>query len=70
MIIIEKVATDNNKALDALLTDLSKAFDLFSHNLLMAKLHAYGLDIDSLNVMQDFLSNSKQRIKVDDVYSS
>ena len=36
----------------------------------MAKLHAYGLDIDSLNVMQDFLRNSKQGIKVDDVYSS
>ena len=70
MIIIWKVATDNNKAFGALLTDLSKVFDPFSHNLLMAKLHAYGLDIDSLNVMQDFLSNSKQRIKVDDVYSS
>ena len=39
-----KEATDNNKAFGALLTDLSKTFDCLSHDLLIAKLHAYGLD--------------------------
>ena len=54
---IWKGATDNNKAFRALLTDLSKAFDCLSHDLLIAKLHAYGTDIDSLNILQDYLSN-------------
>ena len=57
MVEIWKGTTDNNKAFGALLTDLSKVFDCFSHNLLIAKLHAYGLDIDSLNILQDYLSN-------------
>ena len=48
MLEIWKGATDNNKAFGALLTDLSKAFDCLSHDLLIAKLHAYGIDIDSL----------------------
>ena len=38
--------------------------------MLIAKLHAYGLDIDSLNILQDYLSNRKQRTKVDSFYSS
>ena len=63
-------ATDNNKASGALLTDLSKAFDCLSHDLLIAKLHGYSLDIDSLNVLQDYLSYHKQRTKVDCFYSS
>ena len=70
MLEIWKEATDNNKAFGALLTDLSKAFDCLSHDLLIAKLHAYGLDIDSLNILQDYLSNRKQRTKLDSFYSS
>ena len=68
MLEIWKEATDNNKAFGALLTDLSKAFDCLSHDLLIAKLHAYGIDIDSLNILQDYLSNRKQRTKVDSFY--
>ena len=45
-----KEATDNNKAFGALLTDLSKAFDCLNHDLLIAKLHAYGLDLASLKI--------------------
>ena len=56
---IWKEATNNNKASGASLTDLSKAFDCLSHDLLIAKLHAYDLDIDSLNILQDYLSNCK-----------
>ena len=67
---IWKGATDNNKAFGALLTDRSKSFDCLNHDLLIAKLHAYGLDIDSLNILQDYLSNRKQRSKVDSFYSS
>ena len=31
----------------ALLIDLSKAFDCLLHNLMIAKFHAYGLDMSS-----------------------
>ena len=55
MLEIWKGATDNDKAFDALLTNLSKAFDCLNHDLLIAKLHAYGLDIDLLNILQDYL---------------
>ena len=70
MLEIWKGAADNNKALSALLTDLSQAFDCVSHDLLIAKLQAYGLNIDSLNILQDYLSNRKQSTKVDSSYSS
>ena len=63
-------ATDNNKTFEALLTDLSKAFGCVSHDLLIAKLHAYGLDLASLKILQDYLTNRKQRTKVDSFYSS
>ena len=59
---IWKEDADNNKALDALWNDL---FDCLSHDLLIAKLHAYSLDIDSLNILQDYLSNRKQITKLD-----
>ena len=59
MLEIWKGPTDNNKAFGALLTDLSKAFDCLSRDLLIAKLHAYSFDIDSINVMQDYVSNRK-----------
>ena len=60
-----KEATDNNKAFGALLTDLSKAIDCLSHDLLIAKLHSYGLDLASLKVLQDYLTNRKQKTNVD-----
>ena len=37
---------------------------------MIAKLHAYGNDIDSLNIPQDYLSNRKKRTKLDSFYSS
>ena len=64
MLEICKGATDNNKAFDQLLTELLKAFNCLIHNLLIAKLHVYGLDIDSLNILQEYLSNCKQKQKL------
>ena len=65
-----KKSVDNGGAFGALLTDLSKAFDCLPHELLIAKLDAYGFDKSSLKLIHSYLSNRKQRVKVNDRYSS
>ena len=67
---MEKKSVDSGGAFGALLTDLSKAFDCLSHELLIAKLYAYGFDKRSLMLIYNYLSNCKQRVKVNDSYSS
>ena len=53
----------------ALLTDLSKAFDCLNHELLIAKLNAYGFTLPALKLIHNYLSNRKQRVRVNDSYS-
>ena len=53
-----------------LLTDLSKAFDCIDHELLIAKLHAYGFDNDALKFIYSYLKGRKQRTKINSSYSS
>ena len=50
--------------------DLSKAFDTLNHDLLSAKLHAYGFDKDSFKVLHSYLSNRYQRTKINKSFSS
>ena len=52
------------------LMDLSKAFDTIDHDLLIAKLEAYGFHKDALEIMVSYLSDRKQRTKISSVYSS
>ena len=52
-----------------ILTDLSKASDCVLHDLLIAKLDAFGFDYQSLKIMESFLSNRQQRTKVNNVFS-
>ena len=49
---------------------LSKAFDCLPHELFLAKLHAYGVGIKSLKLLQDYLSDRTQIVKIDSAYSS
>ena len=65
-----KKAVDNNKAFGSLLTDLSKAFDCICHDLPVAKLHACGLSLPALKMIQDYLLNRKQRTKIGSSYST
>ena len=53
-----------------MLIDLLKAFYCLSHELLIAKLDAYGFDKRSLILIYNCLSNCKQRVKIHDSFSS
>ena len=55
---------DNNKLVGAVLMDLSKAFDCLSHDLLIAKLAAYGFDRSNLKLFHSYLKDRKQVVKV------
>ena len=65
-----KKSVDKGCAFGALLTDLSKAFDCLPLELLIAQLDTYGFDKSSLKLIHSYLSNRKQRVKVNDRYSS
>ena len=67
---IWRKALDEKKIAGAILTDLSKAFDCLSHDLMIAKLAAYGFEKSALLFVYDYLNNRKQRTKVNGVYSS
>ena len=53
-----------------MLTNLSKTVDCLSHELLIAKLDAYNFDKKSLILIYNCLSNRKQRVKINDFFSS
>ena len=63
-------AIDNRMMFGMALTDLSKAFDLLSHDLLIAKVNAYRFSIAPLRLVQNYLSNRKQRTKMKSDFSS
>ena len=64
-----KNAVDKGKIFGALLTDLSKALACLNHELLIAKLNAYAFILPALKLIHNYLSNRKQRGRVNDSYS-
>ena len=59
---------DRGKISEAILTDLSKAFDSIFHDLLIVKLAAHSFDNQSLIIKENFLSNRQQKIKIDNAF--
>ena len=65
-----KKSVDSGGTIGALLTDLLKAFDCLLHELLIAKLDAYGFDKSSLKLIHSYPSDRKHKEKINDRYSS
>ena len=70
MLEIWRKALDEKNSAGGILTDLSKAFDCLNHNLLIAKLEAYGFNISALEFVINYLKERKQRTKVSGSYST
>ena len=70
MIEKRRKSLDSGGNFRALLTDLSKAFDCLPHDLLTTKLHAYGLDMPSLELLHSYLTKRSQAVKINKTYSS
>ena len=57
-----KRGIDNKAYVSALFMELSKAFDAINHELMLAKLKAYGFSTNALNFMHSYLKNRKQKV--------
>ena len=55
---------DKGKFIGVMFRNFLKAFDLMKHNLLVAKLEAYGFSRISLQLMKVYLKNYKQRANI------
>jgi hypothetical protein len=65
-----KKSLDNKGIAGAILMDLSKAFDTINHELLIAKLGAYGFDDSALAIILNYLSERWQRTKINTSFST
>ena len=64
-----KAALDSSLFTGAILVDLSKAFDCIPHDLLIAKLHAYGFSFETLIFLNSYLKSRKQCVKFNSICS-
>ena len=65
-----KFCLDKQGFAGALLMDLSEAFGTINHELLIAKLHAYGFSTDVLEILLSYLQDRWQRVKFNTTFNS
>ena len=63
-------AMDNNDVPIGIFLDLSKAFDTIDHAILLSKLEHYGVDGIPLQLVNNYLTNRKQYVKLNEVNSN
>ena len=60
---------DKGGFVSSILMDLSKAYDCLPHDLLLAKLQAYGFRKESVRLFLSYLTNRTQKIKIGSTFS-
>ena len=66
----QRGALDRNEYVAAVLMDLSKVFDRLPHDILLSKLSAYGLQSESVQLLNSYLSGIKQQVKLNSIVNS
>ena len=64
-----KMALDKNHVVGSIMMDLSKAFDVIPHDLLIAKFRAYGFSADACQLLFSYLCERQQRVKLNSSHS-
>ena len=64
-----KKSLDQKKFLGTVLMDLSKAFDSIPHDLLIAKIHAYGFSLDAVTFFYSYLKRRRQNMRINNTHS-
>ena len=70
LIELRKASVGSKNAFGALLTELSKAFSCFNHELLITKLHAHDIDFTLLKLIRNYLNNWKQKEWINNSFST
>ena len=65
-----KISLDSGGKIGVIFLDLSKAFDCLKHDLLIAKLEAYGLSHCALTFIYNYLHGRQQRVNINGSFSS
>ena len=56
---------DKSKPIIVAFLDLAKAFDTVDHNILLHKLQSHGIKGNAYKLMQNYLTNRKQKVRID-----
>ena len=64
-----KKSLDQKKSVGAVLIDLSKAFGSIPHDLLIAKMHAYGFSLVAVTFFYLYLKRRKQNVRINNTHS-
>jgi hypothetical protein len=63
------IALDSKRIVGGIFFDLEKAFDCVNHNILLAKMEYYGIQLVTYALIKSYLENRYQRVKFNNKFS-